>query len=313
MNREWYVFLRDKFNLEDPGRYVLVEAVSAEKAQEIAAKEYVNCEILTVSPVIEMDSIVRVPQMPIRPAPSLSFHEPKQVAKPTAKVRKQAVTEQKEQPDSSLFFCAQCGKTFRSEVGKCPICQAQVEAVVKFLDKEESKQEQPQVVGNTQVQVVGESVAVKEEQEQRKIIAKGIEDKADAEKIAAAKKGKVVTDEDDPKKFMVITEAYDLQEGYLAQCKVSVLNAPETEDFESVKNVDVRYDLELEYRSWGIKDFSVRFLEPISIFTTTGDIQVDVENIEIEWLEGSGIYPYQVTYDYKTKRAVVSFYYWKPN
>lgn len=42
------------------------------------------------------------------------------------------------------------------------------------------------------------------EQDKMSIIAKGISDKAIADKIAAEKKGQVVSDKDDPKKFMVI-------------------------------------------------------------------------------------------------------------
>jgi len=37
-------------------------------------------------------------------------------------------------------------------------------------------------------------------------VARGLEDKADAEEIAREKKGQVVADEKDPKKFMVIVK-----------------------------------------------------------------------------------------------------------
>jgi hypothetical protein len=42
------------------------------------------------------------------------------------------------------------------------------------------------------------------EKDVRKVVAKGITDKQDAENVARSKRGKVVSDEDDPKKFMVV-------------------------------------------------------------------------------------------------------------
>jgi len=52
----------------------------------------------------------------------------------------------------------------------------------------------------------GKSKGVSEAEESYKTVARGLEDKADAEEIAREKKGQVVADEKDPKKFMVIVK-----------------------------------------------------------------------------------------------------------
>ena len=98
-------------------------------------------------------------------------------------------------------------------------------------------------------------------------------------------------------------------------------------------NVELTYDIEIEHRSWGVKDINV-FLRGIVEFDVIirSDlpdeegkeiiipVKIDFLNIdsEITWLEGSGIAPagLQITLGGEkgdqVKKVEIDFYYWKP-
>jgi hypothetical protein len=128
------------------------------------------------------------------------------------KIKQELVKEnaiKKEKGD--LYLCNECCKTFRSEDSKCLICNEQAQKVVQEQEEETKEEEVEDDDFDTKKRrSLGEEI----EADTRKIVAKGIEDKNVADRIAGEKRGKVVTDETDPKKFMVIvTESTDFK-GY---------------------------------------------------------------------------------------------------
>lgn len=116
---------------------------------------------------------------------------------------------------NTLYICEACAKTFRAAESKCPTCKKDVEPVVTGQEEEAPELDvcsggAVTDTGEQQGKVpehdlkMGESL--KETEATRKIVAKGIEDKNEADRIATSKQGTVVTDEEDSNKFMVIVQ-----------------------------------------------------------------------------------------------------------
>jgi len=96
----------------------------------------------------------------------------------------------------------------------------------------------------------------------RTIVAKGLADKYEAERIASSKKGSVVSDDEDPKKFMVVVKEAKINEaenGYSVEADLDVTFSRHVPDWdiEHPRKVDVYFNIEEEHRSWGIKDISI--------------------------------------------------------
>jgi hypothetical protein len=92
-------------------------------------------------------------------------------------------------------------------------------------------------------------------------------------------------------------------------------------DVEYDESVRLQYKLDLEYRSWGIKDLTVVLDKPVSVrFSledgTEKELKVDLSDARVEWYEGSAFYPHQIelTIDKQgnIKEKVVNMYYLKP-
>ena len=200
-----------------------------------------------------------------------------------------AVTKRLKETHDKLFFCQVCGKTFRS-VGVCERC------------------------GSSEVELL--SPRLNEQQDETlKVVAKGITDKKAAEEVAQKQRGRVIEDEEDPKKFAVVIEESITDNTYTNdKVDVTMYGLPqpdndEDDEVEHSKKTSVTFEVEFEYRSWGIKGFDVSIRKPLSIFTTLGDVNIPVNNIEISWVAGDAITPQEVEVDYRTKKATVIFSY----
>ena len=147
---------------------------------------------------------------------------------------------------------------------------------------------------------------VSEQLEQKlKVIASGIEDKMDAETIARTKKGRVIPDENDEKKFAVVVDESKIEEAIdsdMFQAKV-----PLNLDIIDAGSKGIEYDvlteeIEVEYKintstaTWGIDDYSILFLgDPVEVNYKDEDgehsLNVDLSDASVIWEEGTQIVP----------------------
>lgn len=118
----------------------------------------------------------------------------------------------------ALFICEGCAKTFRAKDNKCPMCENKAELVVKGQEEvapeldtdkggpvKDTGEQQGKVPEHDLNKDVEES-KTNESETTRKIVARGIVDKTEADRIATTQQGSVVSDEEDPEKYMVIVQ-----------------------------------------------------------------------------------------------------------
>jgi len=165
------------------------------------------------------------------------------------------------------------------------------------------------------------------EKDVRKVIAKGITDKQDAENVARSKRGKVVSDEDDPKKFMVVVEESKLNEErqtFLSDVKVSLFLSDFSYDIETENDYDLltrriglNYGLDIEYRSWGIKGITPIFDSGLTISWSDNAGQHDIDvtadmlrTADIWWEEGGFYGPTAIDVMADTKGVVSNVQIW---
>ena len=196
----------------------------------------------------------------------------------------------------SLYICNECCKTFRGKDSICLNCKStKTERIIK---EEEVK-------------------------DQYKTLAKGVVDKMEADRIAAQRKGRVIQDEEDPKKFMVITKEA-IKEGkfdneytdiYTAptDADLVIMGVPDEADYELTSTrVDITYRIDIEYRSWGVKDIDIKIEKPVVLTYTIGKdektIEVPKETLEqsITWVSGSSLYPNRVNVTLDASGTIIS-------
>lgn len=91
------------------------------------------------------------------------------------------------------------------------------------------------------------------------------------------------------------------ESGFVTKVPV-VINHPDYEYTED--KVSIFFDLELDYRSWGLKDVSVSFSEPVSVYAEsfdtysgesrgTKEFSIDLNKYisSIDWVAGSSFVP----------------------
>lgn len=119
-------------------------------------------------------------------------------------------------------------------------------------------------------------------------------------------------------------------DGYRAEVQVTIyasnyVKARNLGDIENNDRVSVAYDIDIEFRSWGIKDITLSFRKPVTIHIVEQDldsnvvgerdIEVDLSTAQIDWVEGDGYAPYEleVTLDAKGAASEVTMncYYMK--
>jgi hypothetical protein len=135
----------------------------------------------------------------------------------------------------------------------------------------------------------------------RTIVAKGIKDQQDAQNIARSKRGKVVSDEDNPKEFMVVvgeSKINEERENFSSNVQVNATFAwgEEEENWEEfdllTRKVNCTYSIDVGYSSWGINDINLFFEKPISLSYNTPsgeqtiEISADELNEAISWVAG---------------------------
>jgi len=188
---------------------------------------------------------------------------------------------------NSVMQCQNCGEVIEGIIKKCPSCGEKKLKKLSYSKKKTKKKE------------------IKEQEKGTlTIVAKGIVDKRDAERLAREKRGSVVTDDEDEKKFMVIikesvNEQADL-ENYTANVKVSLrIKGAGVKDIDytlMTETVPLTYRLEIEHRGWGIQDISISFTESVELMWKehTGKregseqtVKVDLMNAEIYWEKGN--------------------------
>jgi hypothetical protein len=158
-----------------------------------------------------------------------------------------------------------------------------------------------------------EESKLNEEEDKLTVIARGIVDKDQAAKVATDKKGQVVPDDKDGTKFMVVVKEGKIKEGLLDEfydadvdVEVTVEEVQEGEEVSSTSfKATLKYEIQFEYRSWGIKGFDI-IPQSLSEFdveiikinddgyeepSITIPIKVDFSALQysINWVEGSGI------------------------
>ena len=126
--------------------------------------------------------------------------------------------------------------------------------------------------------------SLEESESSLNIVARGISDENTAEEMAKAAGGTVIQDDEDKEKFMVVVKESAIKEdrenAYSASVDVRITNHEDIERY----NMYVKYDFEIEHRSWGIKAIDLMFYGEILLETETfGDIRVDLQDAEIEW------------------------------
>lgn len=185
--------------------------------------------------------------------------------------------------ECKLYVCNECCETFRSMISECNSCCS---ANVECINEIES------IVKDSFKKADGKEV----------IIASGIVDKADAEELARRKKGKVVQGED--KKFAVSLYEGMGDDFFTTEVKYEIYGETD-EDEGSRGEVSVHWKEDIEYRSWGIKDFEVRILKDLTYNDGKNDVTIPVDNIEIEWVEGYHLYPTDI--EINGDKAVLTF------
>jgi hypothetical protein len=205
--------------------------------------------------------------------------------------------------------------------------------------KNESKVKESLEEDNVDEQSVGvsevPSQAKSKDPAKRTIVAKGLADKYEAERIASSKKGSVVSDDEDPKKFMVVVKEAKINEAtndYSVEADLDVTFSRHVPDWdiEHPRKVDVHFNIEEEHRSWGIKDVSIYVTKPVNVpfvLVKWGgeeederfekEVTVPTDKITYEWDDSAGIFSipsFQVTINEKgeVEAAVAYCGYWKP-
>lgn len=140
--------------------------------------------------------------------------------------------------------------------------------------------------------------------------------------------------------FENLRKINEQEDSYRNEVELTVLFQPPTsgmsgldDDYyvDAPRNVMLTYDIEVDHRSWGIKDINVTprgVLEfEVEIRSNlpeeegrveTIPVRVDFSEVSptIDWLEGSGIAPAEVRVtlgeDNKVVDVEIDFYYWKP-
>ncbi len=142
-----------------------------------------------------------------------------------------------------------------------------------------------------------------EDEKQIRVVASGIEDRQDAEQIARTKHGQVIQDDNDEKKFSVVVSERKLNENYEdefsgeVELSLYIRGLDDDVDYSGPKKVDVRFRMEVDYRSWGIKDIDVSLTGPIEFSVEIWhdedelnakelNISIPAENVKIGWTKG---------------------------
>jgi hypothetical protein len=120
------------------------------------------------------------------------------------------------------------------------------------------------------------------------------------------------------------TMAINEQESmYRHEVPVSIYSVgPDTLDIEDPDPVQLSFDIEMDHRSWGIKDINVTLKDTVSFNVTIGGVDVPIKidfgaiTPMIVWSEGSWYAPAElhVTLDaeHNVQDVEVDFYYLKP-
>ena len=198
------------------------------------------------------------------------------------------------------------------------------------VEESNKKKVDEQSVGVSEVP----SQAKSKDPSKRTIVAKGLADKYEAERIASSKKGSVVSDDEDPKKFMVVVKEAKINEAtndYSVEADLDVTFSRHVPDWdiEHPRKVDVYFNIEEEHRSWGIKDVSIYVTKPVNVpfvLVKWGEeederfekeVTVPTDKITYEWDDSAGIFSipsFQVIINEKgeVEAAVAYCGYWKP-
>ena len=90
-------------------------------------------------------------------------------------------------------------------------------------------------------------------------------------------------------------------EGYQTEVEVSVFDGKPDVDNDHDKKVVVKYNIDIEHRSWGLKDITLSFNNPIQInvwevtedddITNERTLEVDLSEANIMWREGGMFSP----------------------
>jgi len=191
--------------------------------------------------------------------------------------------------------CLDCGKVYDSVEKNCPECKS----------------------NNTEV-IFDESKVVEQEY---KTIAKGIEDEEAAKKIASDKKGTVIQDEDDEKKFaVVVKEAFlDLDADDSADLFIARVDVDGSNNLITNKT-DITYMLDVDYKGWGIESIRPVFTQPVLITYEgseggSSEIEVDLSDVDIDWVAGKDYSPNMLSIQIVNDRVVetsITFNYYVP-
>jgi hypothetical protein len=131
--------------------------------------------------------------------------------------------------------------------------------------------------------------------------------------------------------FENIQKINEQEDSYRHRVELSVhFKSPVDDDYDVdvSKDVELVYDIEVDYRSWGIKDINVtpRSMDEFEVVIRSiqtakeEDVSVKVDFDEVTpsifWLEGRGVAPAEVHVtlgeDNKVVDVEIDFYYWKP-
>jgi hypothetical protein len=127
-----------------------------------------------------------------------------------------------------------------------------------------------------------------------------------------------------------LREAMDSKDHYKADVKVDIYTDNKNVYIDSEGDASITYNLDIEFREYGIKsimpilagDAIVYYVETDEMSDdmtqTDKEITVDLYNVRVDWVEGDGFYPVQLTLyltetgevDYK--RSYLEFSYYKP-
>lgn len=156
------------------------------------------------------------------------------------------------------------------------------------------------------------------EQSEYSVLAKGISDEETAKRIAQDKQGRVVSDEEDEDKFMVIKNINEkknlrLREQienneFVAKTKVSLLIKDVLEYELITETIDVKYTIKPEIAQWGYNGIDVAFEGKGSIqYEVDGEmksVDISFSQVDVEWNSGEILTPEELDL-YLTKDGVV--------
>ena len=152
------------------------------------------------------------------------------------------------------------------------------------------------------------TVVKEQEGEKLRVVARGIEDKTDAENVARTKRGEVVQDDNDEKLFMVVVkEGKQLLEKLTQTFSTTVDVILHPEGFgERIKvitrRIDLKYQFNFDYSSEGVEDADIVFIDPevmtLEYKDDNGDVQtldVNLNEADIVWNEGNSYRPTDIS------------------